>query len=93
MNGLKKIGLASFLVLTASAAMAATPTPMDGNWICTTNAGTSSAETDKAADDKMAKTITSASDAFAFAASNCRDCTKITCEAQNPNQNTSSNAQ
>lgn len=82
MKGIKELMVAGLFVLASATSMADTKTPMDANWICTTNASSSSVEADKAADDKMAKSATSAANAYAFAASNCRDCTKITCEAQ-----------
>lgn len=82
MKGMKQLMVAGLFVFAATTSMAATQTAMDANWICTTNASSSSVEAEKAADDKMAKSATSAADAYAFAASNCRDCTKITCEAQ-----------
>ncbi len=68
----------SFMV---SAAFAST-TALDANWSCTTNASSSSVAAEKAADDQMANGSKSAADAFAFAAKNCRDCTKITCESK-----------
>ncbi|KTC87697.1 MULTISPECIES: hypothetical protein [Legionella] len=70
------------LILAASASFAATKTNLTNNWICTTNASSAATDVDKAADDKMAKTAASAAKAYAYAAQNCRDCTKITCEAQ-----------
>lgn len=73
------------LILAASASFAATKTNLTNNWICTTNASSAATDVDKAADDKMAKTAASAASAakaYAYAAQNCRDCTKITCEAQ-----------
>ena len=57
-------------------------TDMNSKWICTTN-GSSDVASEKAADDKMANTQSSASVAFSLAAQNCHDCTKITCEVQN----------
>ena len=76
--------IGSFFMLFASISMAANAkTAMDGQWICTTNASSPSNDTDKDADKKMANTQDSAAAAFAFAAQNCRDCTKITCEFQN----------
>jgi hypothetical protein len=51
-------------------------------WICTTNARSGDNYKDRVADDKMAYTQSSAEKAFAFAAKNCRDCTKITCEVK-----------
>jgi hypothetical protein len=74
--------VAGVFVITASTSMAAAKTGLHSHWICTTNASSSSVKSDKAADDKMAKTAGSAAKAFAFAAENCRDCTKITCEVQ-----------
>lgn len=82
--------VAVFFILASSASMAAN-TAMDVNWICTTNASSSDVEADKAADDKMAKTASSALDAFTFASTNCRDCTKITCEVQEPSTDANSN--
>ena len=82
MKGIKQLMVAGFFVLAVTTSLAGTKTALDANWICTTNASSSSVEADKAADDKMAKSATSAADAYALAASNCRDCTKITCEAQ-----------
>ena len=70
---------ASFIVMS-SAGMAAAVTSLDANWICTTNASSSSLEADKANDKLMSETAKSATDAFSFASQNCRDCTKITCE-------------
>ncbi|MCP0913324.1 MULTISPECIES: hypothetical protein [Legionella] len=73
------------LMLGSSASFAAdtvAKTDMNTKWICTTNASSSDVADDKAADDKMANQAGSASDSFAFAAKNCRDCTKITCEVQ-----------
>jgi len=70
------------LIIAASTGFAADKTDLTGKWTCTTNASSASTDTDKAADDKMAKNAGSAADSFAFAAQNCRDCTKITCEVQ-----------
>lgn len=67
---------------TATTSASTPATSMDSNWMCTTNASSASTDADKAADDKMAKNEASASSAFNFAASNCRDCTKITCESK-----------
>lgn len=67
---------------TSAAPTTATKTTMDSNWICTTNASSSDAQTDKDADNKLANTAMSAADAFKMASDNCRDCTKITCEKQ-----------
>lgn len=69
-------------LLVTSTGFAATTTDMDSKWICTTNASSSSVEAEKTADDKMAKEEGSAKSSFDFAAKNCRDCTKITCEAK-----------
>jgi hypothetical protein len=88
MKGMKQLMVAGLFVFASTTGMATdttvatTKTAMDARWICTTNASRSSVEADKAADDKMAQTAASSVDAYAFAASNCRDCTKITCEAQ-----------
>ena len=88
MNGMKSLLIAGLFVFGSTASMAAlmapnTKTALDASWICTTNASSSSVDADKASDDKMAKSSGSAAETFAYAASNCRDCTKITCEAQN----------
>lgn len=72
------------LFIAVSTLTFAAGTSLDANWICTTNASSSTVDTDKAADDKMAKTAGSATDSFAFASSNCRDCTEINCEVQTP---------
>jgi len=84
MKGMLNLIVGSFFVITASTsiAAAAAKTGLHSNWICTTNASTSSVHSDKKADDKMAKTEESAASAFAFASAHCRDCTKITCEVQ-----------
>lgn len=66
-------------MLASSLTFALTTTSMETNWVCTTNASSSSNEADKAADKQMADTAKSATAAFGFAAQNCRDCTKITC--------------
>jgi hypothetical protein len=71
------------LVLICSSSFAVSKTDMEANWICTTNASTSEVAADIAADKQMSTTSTTSAKAFAFAAENCRDCTKITCEAQN----------
>ena len=83
MKNIRNIVFAELLMIAATSSIAATQTLVESNWICTTNASTSTVTTDVDADSKMAKTQASASDAFAFATANCRDCTKITCEAQN----------
>ena len=82
MKNILSLVVAGFFVITASTSMAAVKTGLHSNWICTTNASSSSVKSDKTADDNMAKTAGSAAKAFAFATENCRDCTKITCEAQ-----------
>lgn len=79
---MKKL-IMSFLILGASVSFAATQTDVNSKWICTTNASSSDNPADKAADDKMANTQGSATQSFAFSVQNCRDCTKITCEAKN----------
>ncbi|MFT4058525.1 MAG: hypothetical protein QM652_03150 [Legionella sp.] len=78
---MKKLIICS-LVLSSSIGFAATQTDMNSKWICTTNASSSDNPSDKSADDKMANTQGSAAQSFSFAAQNCRDCTKITCEAK-----------
>ena len=83
MKNIRNVIVSGFIIVIATSSIAATKTSVDSNWICTTNASTSAVATDIAADDKMTKTAASAADAFRFAAANCRDCTKITCEAQN----------
>lgn len=70
------------LILGSSVGFAATQTHMHSKWICTTNASSAKTTTEKAADDKMAKAQGSASQSFAYAKKHCRDCTKITCTAQ-----------
>ena len=83
MKGMLPIILGASLVLAFSNGFAkeTTPTSMDTKWTCTTNASGSSVKADKEADKQM-KTSKSASDAFSFAAQNCRNCTKITCKAK-----------
>ena len=83
MKNIRNVIVAGFLMITATSSMAATKTVVDSSWLCATNASTSAVATEIAADEKMKNTSASAADAFAFALSNCRDCTKITCEAQN----------
>lgn len=78
---MKKLILCLF-ILGTSAGFAATKTDMNSKWICTTNASSSDVAQDKAADDKMANTQGAAAQSFSFAAQNCRDCTKITCEVK-----------
>lgn len=68
------------LLLGSCVCFATEPTDMKSNWICTTNASSADNYKDRVADDKMAHTPGSAEKSFAFAAKNCRDCTKITCE-------------
>lgn len=80
MKKIMPILIGSSLMLASSVGFSATATDMSNNWICTTNASRASTDADKAADNKMAKTVTSASAAYSKAAKNCRDCTKITCE-------------
>lgn len=82
MNKISTLLIGSSLILATSIGFAATKTDMATNWICTTNASSSDLDTDKDADKKMSSNASSAASAFAFAAQNCRDCTKITCEAQ-----------
>ena len=66
------------LIASTSISFAADATDINANWTCTTNA--SSSDSDKAIDDKMANSQDSVIKSFTFAAQNCRDCTKITCE-------------
>lgn len=75
--------IGSGLVLISATSFAVSHTDMEANWICTTNASTSEVAAEIAADKQMSTTATSSVKAFAYAAENCRDCTKITCEAQN----------
>jgi len=82
LKGFINLIVAGVLVLTASTGIAATKTGLHSHWICTTNASSSSVDTDKKADDKLAKTEASAASAFASATAHCRDCTKITCAVQ-----------
>jgi hypothetical protein len=79
MFGLMITGLLAF---TTTASIAASVTDINSNWICTTNASKADTEAGKAADDKLANTAASATDAFSAAAQNCRDCTKITCKVK-----------
>lgn len=71
-----------FSLLLVSMTTAFANTDMSAKWLCTTNASSSDVAADKAADDQMAKEQGSAAKSFEFAAKNCRDCTKITCELQ-----------
>ncbi|KTD14800.1 hypothetical protein Lgra_0503 [Legionella gratiana] len=71
-----------FFILGSSVGFAAGSTDLTSKWVCTTNASSSDVADDKAADDKMANTPGSAAQSFDFAAKNCRDCTKITCEVK-----------
>lgn len=82
MKGIINLIVTGVFVLATSTSMAATKTNLDSNWICTTNASSSSIDAEKATDAQMAKAASSAVDAFAFASSNCRDCTTITCAVQ-----------
>lgn len=81
MKGILTLLLSGGLILASSVGFSAT-TDITTGWICTTNASTSSVDTDIAADKQMSETAKSAADAFAFASANCRDCTKITCEVK-----------
>lgn len=78
---MKKI-IIGCLVLGSSTLFAAGTTDLNVNWRCTTNASSSDVATDKAADDLMANGKDGAVKSFEFAAKNCRDCTKITCEVK-----------
>ena len=85
MKRIIQLTVASLLVTVVSTSMAAASdqkTNLDANWICTTNASSSSIDSEKATDAKMATAASSAVDAYAFASSNCRDCTEITCKVQ-----------
>jgi hypothetical protein len=82
MNKISTLLIGGGLILVSSIGFAASKTDMAGKWICTTNASSSDLDSDKEADKKMSSTASSAAGAYAFAAQNCRDCTKITCEAQ-----------
>lgn len=73
--------IGSALIFNVSTGFAADKTDISKNWICTTNASSSSVEADQQADDKMKNTALSIADAFSFAAAHCRDCTKVTCES------------
>ncbi|WP_028389638.1 hypothetical protein [Legionella fairfieldensis] len=81
--------LGTGLIFAASVSFAtantttAPATDLSAKWTCTTNASSATTDTDKAADDQMAKMATSAANAFSAAAQNCRDCTKITCTVGN----------
>ena len=82
MKIMKKLILIFTGLILGSSVYAASVTDMNSKWICTTNASSSDVASEKAADEKLANTQSSASNAFAAAAQNCRDCTKITCEVQ-----------
>lgn len=81
MKGILLLAMSTSLVLASAGSFAASATDLTTKWTCTTNASSSELEADKAADKLMAESPKSAVDSFAFAAQNCRDCTKITCEA------------
>ncbi|TAL64011.1 MAG: hypothetical protein EPN84_04175 [Legionella sp.] len=70
------------LILVSASSFAVSKTDMEAKWICTTNASTSEVASEIAADKQMSTNALSATKAFAAASENCRDCTKITCEAQ-----------
>jgi hypothetical protein len=83
MNKIMTIVGGSCLLLTLSTSFAdTTPTDLNQNWTCTTNASTASTNAGSAADNNLANTVTSAQAAFTQASQNCRDCTKITCEVK-----------
>ena len=75
-------GTCAVLTMTTPVMAIQAKTSLNANWICTTNASSSSLPADNAADDEMAKVAKSAAEAFGFAANNCRDCTNITCETK-----------
>jgi hypothetical protein len=80
---MKKLFLTmTLLILGTSFVVAASATDMTTKWTCTTNASSSDLSRDKASDDQMSKATGSVGESFAYAAKNCRDCTKITCEAK-----------
>ncbi len=81
MKTISSLLMATGLMFVAATSFAAA-TSMSSNWTCTTNASSSDVEADKVADKDMSESVKSAEDAFSFAAKNCRDCTKITCEAK-----------
>lgn len=83
MKRISSLLIGTGFALMASMSFATTMTSLDSNWTCKTNSSSSSVDADKAADKDMTKTARSAADAYAFAAKNCRDCTKITCSASN----------
>lgn len=83
MKGFLTLVVSTYFIIASTVSMAQTKTSMDTNWKCTTNASSSSVVGEKAADDRMAEKASSAADAFSFAATHCRDCTKITCEVEN----------
>lgn len=78
---MKKIVLVC-LMLSSCSLFAVSATDLTKNWICTTNASSSDVAADKTADEHMANTKGTAEDSYKFAAQNCRDCTKITCEVK-----------
>lgn len=77
-----KILLSSGLLIASSFAYCASSTDLTTKWICTSNASSSDKADDQKADEHMKSIQGSAADSFAFAAKHCRDCTKITCEAE-----------
>lgn len=80
MKGILSLVLSGLVLVSTSGFAADTKTSLDSKWICSTNASSASTDADKATDKQMSDTAKSAADAYAFAAANCRDCTKITCE-------------
>jgi hypothetical protein len=63
-----------------------TPNNLKKNqWICETNASSSSNPADQKADEMMKKAM-HGKNAFEFAMKHCRDCNKITCHLQTTNQ-------
>lgn len=80
------ICLASSLVLANPSDHAMNKKTMKNQWVCETNASSSSNAADQKADDTMKK-ARSGKDAFDFAMKHCRDCTKITCNLQTSDQN------
>lgn len=83
MKNIFNLLVGSVLILGTTGVIAAdTKTSLDKNWVCSTNASSSSVAADTSADEQMENSAKSAADAFAFASQNCRDCTKITCETK-----------
>lgn len=78
---MKKLLFISLFLIGSSSLVFAENTDLTAKWSCTTNASHSELVTDKGVEGAIAAQR-SAVDAFDFAAKNCGDCTKITCEVQ-----------